>query len=146
MRIAPLFFFCFILHINSAYSEVYKWIDENGKTVYGDKPVSEDADVVKIKKKPAVDKAYQERVEKQQKLLNVMQDEREEKIAAEKKDIEEKEKQKKECSEMKQKLQKFKDSIYLYEETNDPDNPRIYSDKERDVEQGKYESYIKENC
>ncbi|MGB1799999.1 MAG: DUF4124 domain-containing protein, partial [Gammaproteobacteria bacterium] len=80
MRFSNLFFFCFIL-LNSAHAEVYKWIDENGKTVYGDKPVSENANVVEIKKKPAPDETYQKRIEKQQKLLDVMQDERAEKIA-----------------------------------------------------------------
>ena len=146
MRIAPLFFFCFILHINSAYSEVYKWIDENGKTVYGDKPVSEDADVVKIKKKTSVDKSYQERVEKQQKLLNVMQDEREEKIAAQKQEKEKKEKQEQQCAELKKELRETRDAGSLYEETDDPDNPRIFSEEEHQAEIEKYEKYIEENC
>ena len=141
-----LLFFLFILQINSVYSEVYKWIDENGKTFYGDKPVSEDADVVKIKKKPALDKAYQERVEKRQKLLDVMQDERSEKIAAEKKEIEEKEKQKQQCAELKKELRETRNASSLYEKTNDPDNPKILSEEEHQAVIEKYEKYIEENC
>lgn len=145
MRFFNLFLLCFIL-LNSAYAEVYKWIDENGKTVYGDKPVRENAHVVKIKKKPASDKTYQKRIEKQQKLLDVMQDERTEKKANEKQAQAKKEQQQQQCAKLKKELQQAKDASILYEKTDDPDNPRIYSDKERQIEISKYEKHIKENC
>jgi HD superfamily phosphohydrolase len=146
MRKTLLFIFSFILQINTAYPEVYKWVDENGKTVYGDKPVSENADVVKIKKTSTQDKTYLERIEKQNKLLKVMQEERDEKIAKQKQELEKKEKQKEQCADMRKKLQKMKISTHLYEETDDPNNPKIYSNEERKTEEGKYEEYIKENC
>jgi hypothetical protein len=146
MRNTLLFFFCFILHTNTAYSEVYKWIDENGKTVYGDKPVSENANVIKIRKKPSTDKAYLERREKQQKLLDVMQDERNEKITSKKEEKEKKEKQKLQCAKLKKELKEARNASALYEDTDDPDNPRFFSDEERKAEEKKYEMYIKENC
>lgn len=141
-----LFFFFFILQTNTAYSEVYKWIDENGKTVYGDKPVSENANVVKIRKKTSTDKAYLERREKRQKLLDVMQDERNEKITSKIEEKEKKEKQKLQCAKLKKELEEAKKASALYEDTGDPDNPRIISDEERKAEEKKYEMYIKENC
>lgn len=146
MRVITLLFFCFFLQINIAYSEVYKWKDENGKTVYGDKPLSENADVIKIRKKPTADKSYLERIEKQQKLLDVMQDERDEKLAKEKEEQEKKEQQQQQCAELRKELQETKNASMLYEETDDPDNPRILSDKERQAEEEKYKKYIKENC
>ena len=146
MRIKLLILICFILQINYANSEVYKWIDENGKTVYGDKPVSENADVVKIRKKPATDKAYQQRIEKQQKLLDVMQDERNEKVAAEKEEQKKKEEQKIQCAKLKKELQESKDASALYEETDDPNNPRILSNEEREEEISKYVKHIQDNC
>lgn len=145
MRFFNLFLFCFIL-LNSAYAEVYKWIDENGKTVYGDKPVAENANVVKIKNKPASDKTYQKRIDKQQKLLDVMQDERAEKKANEKQTQAKKEQQQQQCAKLRKELQQAKDASMLYEKTDDPDNPRIYSDEERQIQISKYEKHIKENC
>lgn len=141
-----LLFIFFLFHINPAYSEIYKWTDENGKTVYGDKPASDDADIIDIKKKTVQNKQYQERVKKQQKLLDVMQEEREQLIASQKEEREKEEKREEECSEMKQKLNKMKNSTHLFEETDDPFNPKIYTDEERKIEEGKYEKYIKENC
>lgn len=145
MRFSNLFLFCFIL-FNPVHAEVYKWIDENGKTVYGDKPVTENANVVKIKKKPTTDKTYQERIEKQQKLLDVMQDERAEKKASQKQEQAKKEQQQQQCAKLRKELRQAKDASMLYEKTDDPDNPRIYSDEERQIEISKYEKYIKENC
>ncbi|MBL1141285.1 MAG: DUF4124 domain-containing protein [Proteobacteria bacterium] len=141
-----LFVTFFLLHMNTAYCEVYKWTDENGKTVYGDKPASDNADIVDIKKKPTQDKHYRDRVKKQKKLLGVMQEEREQLITKQKEEREKEEKREKECSDMKQKLQKMKRSTHLYEETDDPFNPKVYSNEERKAEEGKYENYIKENC
>jgi uncharacterized protein DUF4124 len=136
----------FLMQINPAYTEVYKWIDENGKTVYGDKPTSNRANEIKIKSTPKKDRHYQERVKKQQKLLNVMQEERDEKIALKNKEIEEKQKKKEKCAKLIAELQEAKDASLLYEDTDDPDNPKILSDEERKVEEEKYEKYIKENC
>lgn len=136
----------FLLHTNTVHSEVYKWTDENGKTVYGDKPASNNADIIDIKKKPAQDKYYQERYKKQQKLLDVMQEERDEKIALKKEENEKKEKQQQQCSKMKKELRETKDAGFIYEETDDPKNPKIYTDEERKAEEAKYEKYIKENC
>ncbi len=67
--------------LSNANAEVYKWIDENGKVVYGDKPTSSDASKIKIKKAPVQDSVVQQRNEKQNKLLDVIQEEREERNA-----------------------------------------------------------------
>jgi uncharacterized protein DUF4124 len=141
-----LFISLFLLQINTAWSEVYKWIDENGKTVYGDKPVSNNADKIKIQHPPKQDKHYLERYKKQQKLLNVMQEERDEKITVQKEENEKKEEQKLKCAGLIKELQEMKNSRLLYKDTGDPDNPKIYSEEERNTEERKYEKYIKQNC
>ncbi len=134
------------LQINIAHSEVYKWIDQSGKTVYGDKPTSTEANKISIKEKPKQDKAYQERYKKQKKLLDVMQEERDEKIAKANEEREKKEKKEKECSKLIKELNKMKKSTHLFEETEDPNNPKIYTNEERKTEEDKREKYIKENC
>jgi ribosomal protein S10 len=141
-----LVFIIFIFNINYAYSEVYKWTDEDGKTVYGDKPLAEEVDIIEIKKRPKKDKHYEKRYEKQQKLIDVMQEEREQKITAEKEELEKNEKKEKECAEMREKLKKMKESSHLFEETDDPNNPIIYTDEERRINEDKFEKHIDENC
>lgn len=136
----------FLLQINNSYSEVYKWIDENGKTVYGDRPTSNNVDEIKIKQAPKKDHTYQDRYKKQQRLLEVIQEERDEKITLKKEEKEKKEKQRKKCAEMITELKKMKDSSVLYEKTEDPYNPKIYSTEERNTEEEKRRKYIKENC
>ena len=37
-----------ILYSHTSFGEVYKWTDENGRVVYGDKPKSDNANKIKI--------------------------------------------------------------------------------------------------
>jgi uncharacterized protein DUF4124 len=135
-----------LLQITAVHSEVYKWTDENGKTVYGDKPTSNSASKIKINPPPEQDKYYQERSKKQKKLLDVMQEERDEKIVSHNKEMEEKEKQQEKCSTLLKELNEMKSASHIVEDTDDPYNPIYISDKERKAEEQKYEKYIKENC
>jgi len=140
--IIVLFLFC----VSYTNAEVYKWIDENGKVVYGDKPTSSNADKIKIKSAPVQDPVVQGRNERQNKLLNVMQQERDERNALKEEEKGKKEEQMKICAEARRELQEIKDASYLYRETDDPNNPAIITDEEREAEQLKYEKYIKKNC
>ena len=142
LLVIVFFLFCF----NNVNAEVYKWVDESGKVVYGDKPTSTEADKIKIKKTPARDPVVQERIDKQNKLLDVMQEERNEKIALEKEERKKKEEQEKICADARRDLKENKEASALYTETDDPDNPRIWSDEERKAEEKKFEEFIKKNC
>ena len=139
-----IIFFLFCPSIVNA--EVYKWIDENGKVVYGDKPTSSDVDEIKIKRTPVQDPVVQERNEKQNKLLDVIQQERDERNALKKEKKEKKDEQKKMCADARKELIEIKEAGFLYKETDDPNNPIIMTDNERKAEEIKYENYIKKNC
>ena len=136
----------FLFCASHANAEIYKWIDENGKVVYGDKPTSSDADKIKIKSAPVQDPVVQGRNEKQNKLLNVMQQDRGERNALKKEEKGKKDDQMKICAEARKELQDIKDASFLYRPTDDPNNPEIITDEERKAEQLKYEKYIKKNC
>ena len=144
----PLIFASLLLLVtNPVYAEVYKWVDEDGNVIYGDKPVSKDkADKVEIKKAPKQDASIKERQKKQQKLLNVLQDERDEKIAAEEEEQKRIAEQEQECTRVRKELNEMKRASFLYEETDDPNNPKIISDEEREAEQERYENFLNENC
>ena len=141
-----LFIIFFLFCLSNANSEVYKWIDENGKVVYGDKPTSSDAEQIKIKRTPVQDPEVQERYEKQNKLLDIMKQERDEKNALKKEEKKKKDEQNKMCADARKELKKIKEARYLYEDSDDPNNPRIWTDEERKAEEKKYEDYIKKNC
>ena len=136
----------FLLQINTVHSDVYKWIDENGKTVYGDKPTSNNSAKIKIKNAPKKDQQYLQRYKKQQKLLDVMQEERATKTALKKEEKEKKAQQKITCTKLSKELGEMKNARLLYEDTDSPDNPKILSAEERKIEESKYEIYIEENC
>jgi len=140
------FFLTHLLYFNSAYSEVYKWVDDNGKTVYGDKPTTNNAEKIKIQNAPKKNKQDQERVKKQQKLLNIIKEERDEKASLQKEEKIKKDQQKLKCAEIIKEFQETKDATLLYKETDDPDTPIYLSDEERRIEEAKYEDYIKNNC
>ncbi|MEE8382401.1 MAG: DUF4124 domain-containing protein [Thermodesulfobacteriota bacterium] len=136
----------FLFCASHANAEVYKWIDENGNIVYGDKPTSSDANKIKIKSAPVQDQVVQERNEKQDKLLNIMQQERDERNVLKKEEKRKKEEQMKVCADARKELQEIKDASFLYRETDDPNNPAIITDEERKTEQLKYKKYIKKHC
>src|SRR5690606_37982729 len=71
-----------------AVAEIYKWVDEDGRVHYGEKPPVEDASKIEIKESPKVDDSFQQQSIDQQKLLQIYEEERnlkkEEKLKAEK--------------------------------------------------------------
>jgi len=143
-KFSIIIFFLFCL--SNVNAEVYKWIDENGKTVYGDKPTTGDADEIKIRRNPVQGTVVQDRNKKQMKLLDIMQQERVERDALRKDEKGESDKQEKMCADARKDLQEIKDARFLYQETDDPNNPIIMSDQERKAKELRFEKYIKKNC
>ena len=126
--------YCLILLLactSGASAEIYKWVDENGKTHYGDKPPTSDAENIELKSSPKADPNLGSRQEKQRRLLQLLEDDRE---AAKKKKAKEKaakaERQEK-CLKAKKELQQVRDASFLYKKSDDPLNPQVYSEKER---------------
>ena len=75
-----------------------------------------------------------------------MQKESEEKKALAKEEKEKQAKQEQQCNKVKKQLSEMRNASFLYEKTDDPLNPRIVSDKEREEEQNKYQEYLDEHC
>jgi len=141
-----LFIIFFLFCVSHANAEVYKWVDENGKIVYGDKPISSDASKIKIKKAPVQDPVVQQRNAKQNKLLDVIQEEREQRDVSRKEEKKKNDELKKMCADAREELQKMKNASFLYEDTDDPKNPKIMTDEERKAEEIRFEKEIKKNC
>lgn len=112
-------------------AEVYKWVDEGGKTHYSDKPLGKDAQTVELKSAPEPDPNQDSRQKKQRRLLQVMEDERQ--LAKQNKAREkaEAQKRKENCVKAQKNLQDIRNASFIYKKSEDPRNPTVFSEEER---------------
>ena len=127
-------------------AKVYKWVDENGNTHYGDKPVGENTEALSIRKAPVIDENHAQRSAKQRRLLEVLEEERAEKEQKKIQLAEKKRQRQAECEKALKRRLDISRATFLYKESDDPDNPIIYSDEERRVATEKVEASIKKYC
>jgi len=132
----------------SAYAEIYKWIDEQGNVHFGDKK-----SVVNVKKAEEVETNTQPNSyevkrdvkQKQQKLLDAWSEERAIKAEAKIKRKAELKKRKTTCERKRKYLQQYKNSQYLYDES-EGGSRTILSNEERVAEEKSMKDFIEKNC
>ncbi len=120
--------------VPSTNGEVYKWVDENGRTHYGEKPPAADAEEMKIKSSasPADSsgKSPEEINAERERLLKVYEEERqqkeEEKLEQENRQAELREK----CMELENKLQDMKEGGAQYYRVDESGKRQYVSDEE----------------
>jgi hypothetical protein len=113
-------------------AKVYKWIDEDGKTHYGDRTElqARDPQEVRIMKPPATDPSITSRQHRTEQLLKSYQKERSEKSARKEQAAAEKQDREAECLAAQNSKQKFERASSIY--TLDDQGNRVYlSDEER---------------
>ncbi len=142
-----LFLVLFLLTVGSV-AGVYKWVDENGRVQFGDRPPPEveESDEVVIKNQgPASEPVQVDRKQARDRLLEQYQREREEKKEAAAKERKEKEERKKRCAYARDVLSEYLEHGVLYE--RQPNQERRYlTDKERDAEIAKARAEVKRWC
>lgn len=127
-------------------AEIYKWVDEHGRVQYGDQPPSTDVPAMQIDTVPRSDADAAEKQERQQRLLEVFTEERENK-AQDTEQARNDEKQRREnCERAQQNLQRVREAGFIYESTSDPYNPRILTESERGEVMLSAESNVKKWC
>lgn len=126
--------------------EIYKWIDEKGNVHYGDLPSDQTAEKIDIKNSTGVDPAYQYQLDKQTRLLEILNEERQERKENKVKIKLENEKRKANCILAKKYLDETKNASFLFQRTDDPLNPRILSHAERAKETAKAEAEVQRWC
>ena len=147
MRLPLLFIPLFICStITPLSAQVYKWIDENGKTHYGDKPENDTAESVHIRKKSALDPDHQSRAEKRTRLLNILDEEREEMKQEKAQEAEDKRKLAAKCAQEKKNLEKINNATFMYKKSDDPKNPIVYSHEERQKITNNLKKAIQKYC
>lgn len=76
-RVFRCFFLVLTLFATTAgATEVYKWVDENGRTHYGEKPPQENAEKVELRDAPRTPEEVEQYNRDRDKLLQVMEEER----------------------------------------------------------------------
>ena len=152
MRWAKRFFLILVLlylPVLLAQAEVYKWVDEQGDVHYGDKPDSVQSEQLKIQQQspstPTNNLSDAERRQYQQKLLESMTYERQQKEQAKAKDKKEREKAKQKCDKAKQKLTKMKQAGYLYSK-NEQGERLVLDDEQHKAATAQVEAAIKKHC
>lgn len=128
-------------------AEVYKWTDEDGRVHYGDKPPVENAETVEIQNPPSDhDPALQQRREKRRRLLEIYNEDRQSQQEQEEAARREREQRKRRCAQASERLQTTRDANFLYEKTDDPQNPHVLSAAERQAEIERLRNAVKKWC
>jgi hypothetical protein len=132
----------------SASAGVYRWVDENGRAHFGDRPPAdvEQSDEVVIKNKTSSSApANVDRKQAQQRLLEQFQRERNEKRERAQKEREEKKERQKRCTYAKSVLSEYLEHGVLYDRL--PNQKRRYlTDQERNAEIAKARQEVKRWC
>ncbi|MCI0401332.1 MAG: DUF4124 domain-containing protein [Gammaproteobacteria bacterium] len=113
---------------------VYKWVDENGTVHYGDRPKDTDAEKLELDAAPAPDDALSARRAKQEKLLRIMEEERQRESDKAVQAKAEQEQQKQMCATAKERLSQYENSRYLFEEDKDGNRRRLSYEERQQLE------------
>lgn len=140
-----------LLGLTSGEAAVYRWVDADGRTQFGDRPpVDHSAQEIQIRSAPAsgVQSApvtEQQRRELRQKMLDAYQEEREQKREAREKQAAAEARRKRACVEAKNRLLEYKDASVLYE--LQPDGSRRFlTDAEYQASLRQAEDEVKRVC
>lgn len=113
-------------------AEIYKWVDQDGRTHYGDKPQDKNATIIGVDSAPELDASHEKRSETQRRLLHILEEEREENRELKEQVAAEKLARQQKCDAARKDLEKINSASFLYKKTDDPLNPAVYSQEERD--------------
>ena len=125
---------------------VYKWVDEQGKVHYGDRPGGKNASKVAVPSSPPTsDKSFSERNAKRDKLLQTMQEERksneEEALKAKQKETERAQR----CIEAQDQVKRYERARYIYKPT-EGGQEIIFSEEEREKATVEAKKAVEEWC
>lgn len=109
-------------------AEVYKWVDEQGKVHYGDRPMA-GAQSMRLREVPKVTPMPDEREQKRERLLQVLDEQRQEKREEAETQKKRKEERERNCNLAKDQLRNYEQAGYIYE--IDKKGNRVIYDEEK---------------
>ena len=129
-------------------ADVYKWVDEDGRVHYGDKPSGNQATEIDIKpssSQPARSEDWKTIQQRQKKYLEYLEDERKDRDEIKAKQAAEKAERQRLCTEATEYHQKLLSNRLWYRE--DKDGNKVYLDyKEKDEEIRKTKEMMDKFC
>ena len=138
----------FLTSPQGAQAAIYKWVDENGKVHYSDKAPTDDTpqmDIAAGLASTGPTLTDTQRKEKQRKVLDAFEKERNDKEAAAGAVVKEKKERKVWCLRANEELAQFRAAGYLYDYDEDG-NKVVFSHEQRAVAEKDYEKRIKKLC
>ncbi|MES9992513.1 MAG: DUF4124 domain-containing protein [Candidatus Thiodiazotropha sp.] len=142
-----LLFLASILPLSQLQAGVYKWVDENGRVHFSDRPTAAESTEVQIKQQertaPSADQ--HDRKLKMQRMLDVYKEDREEKREAKQKQQQEKKKRKQNCARAKDRYNSHIRARGIYEYDKQGER-RYLSEKERSSHMKRLKSEIARWC
>lgn len=136
---------CLLGILPNANAEIFKWVDEQGRVHYGDKPVTNSEQVTVDTEKKGHIKTAASREEKRQRLLDAMQEDKERTAEENKKAREKKKKHNKNCIWAKDRLKQYERASYLYD-LDDKGNKIVVPQADREQMVEKLRKRIQKNC
>ena len=130
------------------YGEIFKWVDEQGNTHYGDKPSTDSSATQLNIPEPQVKKEspdVQDRDERRRRLADVMQEDRLKKKEEQKQAYEKKSELDKKCVYAKDQLRRYEESGYLYNLDKDGNRVQL-PDEHRTAAINDLRAQIKTHC
>ncbi|HEY9201247.1 MAG TPA: DUF4124 domain-containing protein [Gammaproteobacteria bacterium] len=135
---------CLYLSSNAS-AEIYKWVDDQGVTHYGDRPADEaDSLEVDVSKKGHMESSA-DRAEKRQRLLNAMQEDRLREQQEADKQREQQQHAQRRCIYAKDRLKQYERAGYLYRLDKDG-NRVVTSTEKREQMTEQLRKDIRKNC
>ncbi|MGH8119351.1 MAG: DUF4124 domain-containing protein [Gammaproteobacteria bacterium] len=114
------------------FAEVYKWVDANGQTHYGEKPGAGDATVIEIQDVPTADTGIQQQNEEREKLLKVYEEERNTRNEEKRRADEESRKIREKCLVAENELKDLQQGGLKFYDIDEKGERKYLSDKELD--------------
>lgn len=154
----------FILMSGVAHAEIFKWVDADGKVHFSDRKISSQAQKVNVKtgaktlNKDNANKnivgnlgqdnqSAEQRLLEQKKYVNFLTSERLERQEKRQEAQQEKDKKRKLCAAMQDKLKSYVHGHYRWYELDEKSGERVYvSDDQIEVRKQELQSDIKSNC
>ena len=140
-----------LLAASAAQAEVYKWVDANGNAHYTDKPpANQKTQTVDIRTQPsgtspaAAPANTDSPLERQRKMLKVLDEDKAAKAEAAQKAAEEKQKRQMECARLKDQQRQFAQGGRFY--TIDANGERIYKNDDEIMKQREQVNKALQSC
>lgn len=136
-----------LLVTSLAEAGIYKWVDEQGRVHYGDKPTSTTADEINVKDQPAPQQPglAASRKEKQQRFLRAREDERKEKQQALAEEKQKRAEAKRNCEQAERDYKKYHYAGSIYEKRKDGEREYL-SASQREAYEASLAAKIKKWC